>query len=375
MHIVVNRLEFINKIRTVEKIVKENKVKPIISCIYASVENGLLKFIGTDIENTIYTTMPINNIVEEGKMTFYFNIIDEYLKEIKDEEVTFKTENLNLIVETKDSASEFFMLNPEDYPNIMAADDYLVANKKITIASQEFIAAVEKVDFAADTSPNNIAMNCVRLELEDNFLDVASTDTYRLAYFTKEVEQNSEFAASIALPASTALVKILKSMEDTEIEIYEMNNKIYFKAKDLLLTSRVIELKYPNYQYILDNMKNNKRLTINVEKFSNILKRILIFVRLNDESKYGATFNFSGNRMSITGINESAKINEKHEVDYEGDDLKISLNVKYILDFIQKIDKDENIILDFMEANSAVRVYKQNDMDYIYILMPLSLRD
>lgn len=36
------------------------------------------------------------------------------------------------------------MLNPEDYPNIMAADDYLVVNKKITIASQEFIAAVEK---------------------------------------------------------------------------------------------------------------------------------------------------------------------------------------------------------------------------------------
>lgn len=91
-----------------------------------------------------------------------------------------------------------------------------------------------------------------------------------MAYFTKEVEQNSEFAASIYLPASTALVKILKSMEDTEIEIYEMNNKIYFKAKDLLLTSRVIELKYPNYQSILDNMKNNKRLTINVEKFSNM---------------------------------------------------------------------------------------------------------
>lgn len=112
-------------------------------------------------------------------------------------------------------------------------------------------------------------------------------------------------------------------MEDTEIEIYEMNNKIYFKAKDLLLTSRVIE-EVSKLSTILDNMKNNKRLTINVEKFSNILKRIH-FVRLNDESKYGATFNFSGNRMSITGINESAKINEKHEVDYEGDDLKFLL--------------------------------------------------
>jgi len=62
-------------------------------------------------------------------------------------------------------------------------------------------------------------------------------------------------------------------------------------------------------------------------------------------------------------------------ISFEGEDLKISLNSKYLLEFIQNIPKEKELVLEFMYANSAVKVYEKDKEDYIYILMPLALRD
>lgn len=59
----------------------------------------------------------------------------------------------------------------------------------------------------------------------------------------------------------------------------------------------------------------------------------------------------------------------------EAEDLKISLNSKYLLEFIQNIPKDKELILEFMYSNSAIKVYEKDNDEYIYILMPLALRE
>ena len=54
---------------------------------------------------------------------------------------------------------------------------------------------------------------------------------------------------------------------------------------------------------------------------------------------------------------------------------KISLNSKYLLEFIQNIPKEKELVLEFMYSNSAVKVYEKDNDEYIYILMPLALRE
>ena len=381
MHIKVNRQNFLLAIRTVEKSVKENKIKPILSCIYAKVKGNKLYFTGTNLDTTIKTSIDVNEVIREGEVAFYYAIIDEYLKEIKDEFVVLRVENGNILfIETEDSTTEYDVFSPEDYPNTFENIVLNESNFKFEMPSQELVNIFEKVLFSAD-SPDNIAMNCIRIESIEKYLHFVSTNTYRLTFLKKNIDKDiSDFSVSVPADTISSLIKIIKGLDNELIKIYKEDAHLYFQYKDTMVITKLIELRFPNYIDILSNISYDKKLFINNEKLTNLLKRILIFSRSNTESKYSSTYEFktneeNQNKMSISALNEIARINEELDVNYEGENLKISLNSKYLLEFIQNIPKEKELVLEFMYSNSAVKVYEKDNDEYIYILMPLALRE
>ena len=381
MHIKVNRQNFLLAIRTVEKSVKENKIKPILSCIYAKVKGNKLYFTGTNLDTTIKTFIDVNEVIREGEVAFYYSIIDEYLKEIKDEFVVLRVENGNILfIETEDSTTEYDVFSPEDYPNTFENIVLNESNFKFEMPSQELVNIFEKVLFSAD-SPDNIAMNCIRIESIEKYLHFVSTNTYRLTFLKKNIDKDiSDFSVSVPADTISSLIKIIKGLDNELIKIYKEDAHLYFQYKDTMVITKLIELRFPNYADILSNISYDKKLFINNDKLTNLLKRILIFSRSNTESKYSSTYEFktneeNQNKMSISALNEIARINEELDVNYEGENLKISLNSKYLLEFIQNIPKEKELVLEFMYSNSAVKVYEKDNDEYIYILMPLALRE
>ena len=105
-----------------------------------------------------------------------------------------------------------------------------------------------------------------------------------------------------------------------------------------------------------------------------MLKRVIIFVRQNSESKNGAIYELDENKILITGSNEIAKINEEAIVDYQGEKIKISLNTKFLIDFLQNLNSEKNLIVEFINQNGSVKIVEENENKYIYIVMPLSLK-
>ena len=381
MHIKVNRQNFLLAIRTVEKSVKENKIKPILSCIYAKVKENKIYFTGTNLDTTIKTSIDVNEVAREGEVAFYYPIIDEYLKEIKDEFVVLRVENGNILfIETEDSTTEYDVFSPEDYPNTFENIVLNESNFKFEMPSQELVNIFEKVLFSAD-SPDNIAMNCIRIESIEKYLHFVSTNTYRLTFLKKNIDKDiPDFSVSVPADTISSLIKIIKGLDNEVIKVYKEDAHLYFQYKDTMIITKLIELRFPNYAEILSNISYDKKLFINNEKLTNLLKRILIFSRSNSESKYSSTYDFKLNeenkgKMSISALNEIARINEELDVNFEGEDLKISLNSKYLLEFIQNISKEKELVLEFMYSNSAVKVYEKDNDEYIYILMPLALRD
>ena len=381
MHIKVNRQNFLLAIRTVEKSVKENKIKPILSCIYAKVKGNKLYFTGTNLDTTIKTSIDVNEVIREGEVAFYYSIIDEYLKEIKDEFVVLRVENGNILfIETEDSTTEYDVFSPEDYPNTFENIVLNENNFKFEMPSQELVNIFEKVLFSADT-PDNIAMNCIRIESLLKHLHFVSTNTYRLTFLKKNIDKDiPDFSVSVPADTISSIIKIIKGLDNEVIKIYKEDAHLYFQYKDTTIITKLIELRFPNYAEILSNISYDKKLYINNEKLTNLLKRILIFSRSNSESKYSSTYEFkhseeNNNKMSISALNEIARINEELDVNFEGEDLKISLNSKYLLEFIQNIPKEKELVLEFMYSNSAVKVYEKDNDEYIYILMPLALRE
>ena len=381
MHIKVNRQNFLSAIRTVEKSVKENKIKPILSCIYAKVKGNKIYFTGTNLDTTIKTSIDVNEVIREGKIAFSYSIIDEYLKEIKDEFVVLRVENGNILfIETEDSTTEYDVHSAEDYPNTFENVVLNENNFKFEMPSQELVNIFEKVLFSADT-PDNIAMNCIRIESILKHLHFISTNTYRLTFLKKNIDKNiTDFSVSVPADTISSIIKIIKGLDNEVIKVYKEEAHLYFQYKDTMIITKLIELRFPNYAEILSNISYDKKLYINNEKLTNLLKRILIFSRSNSESKYSSTYEFkhdeeNKNKMTISALNELARINEELDVNFEGEDLKISLNSKYLLEFIQNIPKEKELILEFMYSNSAVKVYEKDNDEYIYILMPLALRE
>ena len=381
MHIKVNRQNFLSAIRIVEKSIKENKIKPILSCIYAKVKGNKIYFTGTNLDTTIKTSIDVNEVIREGEVAFYYAIIDEYLKEIKDEFVVLRVENGNILfIETEDSTTEYDVFSAEDYPNTFENIILNENNFKFEMPSQELVTIFENVLFSADT-PDNIAMNCIRIESILKHLHFVSTNTYRLTFLKKNIDKDiQDFSVSVPADTISSLIKIIKGLDNEVIKIYKEDAHLYFQYKDTTIITKLIELRFPNYAEILSNISYDKKLYINNEKLTNLLKRILIFSRSNSESKYSSTYEFkhseeNNNKMSISALNEIARINEELDVNFEGEDLKISLNSKYLLEFIQNIPPEKELVLEFMYSNSAVKVYEKDNDEYIYILMPLALRE
>ena len=381
MHIKVNRQNFLSAIRIVEKSIKENKIKPILSCIYAKVKGNKIYFTGTNLDTTIKTSIDVNEVIREGEVAFYYSIIDEYLKEIKDEFVVLRVENGNILfIETEDSTTEYDVHSAEDYPNTFENVNLNDSNFKFEMPSQELVNIFEKVLFSADT-PDNIAMNCIRIESILKHLHFVSTNTYRLTFLKKNINKDIlDFSVSVPADTISSIIKIIKGLDNEVIKVYKEEAHLYFQYKDTMIITKLIELRFPNYAEILSNISYDKKLYINNEKLTNLLKRILIFSRSNSESKYSSTYEFKYNekdngKMAISALNELARINEELDVNFEGEDLKISLNSKYLLEFIQNIPKEKELVLEFMYSNSAVKVYEKDNDEYIYILMPLALRE
>ena len=381
MHIKVNRQNFLSAIRTVEKSVKENKIKPILSCIYAKVKENKIYFTGTNLDTTIKTSIDVNEVIREGEIAFSYSIIDEYLKEIKDEFVVLRVENGNILfIETEDSTTEYDVHSAEDYPNTFENVVLNENNFKFEMPSQDLVNIFEKVLFSADTS-DNIAMNCIRIESILKHLHFISTNTYRLTFLKKNIDKDiPDFSVSVPADTISSIIKIIKGLDNEVIKVYKEEAHLYFQYKDTMIITKLIELRFPNYAEILSNISYDKKLYINNEKLTNLLKRILICSRSNSESKYSSTYEFkhneeNKNKMTVSALNELARINEELDVNFEGEDLKISLNSKYLLEFIQNISKEKELVLEFMYSNSAVKVYEKDNDEYIYILMPLALRE
>ena len=110
MKIQIERIEFLKRLKVVEKTITENKIKPIISCAYIETRGDNLFFCGTNLETTITTEMKCKEVIESGKIVFQHQLVEEYLKELKDEFVVFSEIDGNLVIESSDSSSEFSLI-------------------------------------------------------------------------------------------------------------------------------------------------------------------------------------------------------------------------------------------------------------------------
>jgi DNA polymerase-3 subunit beta len=370
LKIKVNKQEFLKTLRIVSKAITENKIRPIISGVYMEANDSTIILKGTNLELTVTSKME-GEVIEGGNLVFSHQLVEEYLKEISDTEITLSIDGETLLIETEDSSSEFSVFDAAEYPKIRGFQ----GGKEYKLPIELFVNLLEKSKFAASQTTDNISINCLRMELEGGMLKLISTDTYRLVYITEQVNLDGELKVSLPLKSVEAIIKILVSKKVEDITFAYEGNQVKFIVGATEILTRVIDLPFPDYDGILNATGYSKEVLIDSAEFKNVLKRVQIFVRNNAESKNSGIFEFKDDLLEISGISEIAKINETIGIKKDGEDLKISLNVKFLLDYLSFIEKGKNVFLSLSTSSGAVELTIENEKNFRYLVMPLALKD
>jgi DNA polymerase-3 subunit beta len=363
MKIRVNREEFIKLLSNLSVVVKENSIRPVISGTKLETKDGMAVFTGSNLEFSYISSIPAQ-IESEGVTVFRIPLILEYIKLLDEENLDITVSEGKLLIHR----AEFSILDWEDYPEIQQPESENI----FEIESQNILSAFEKVKFSAFPTTDNLAINCIRMACDNNSLNMISTDSYRLTKYSLNTQCKTDSEVSIPLESINIICKLLKDSEENS-SFGVKNGILTIKKGNSFMSTRLIELPFPDYKAIFKNMSYTKNIELNTADFKGSIKKVLTVAKRNIETKNGAIFEFKGNRLISTVSSGSAKTVQKVDTIKDGDDFKASLNVKFIYDFLVNIQK--NIIIKATNSSSMFIMEELGNENYKYILMPLALRD
>lgn len=315
------------------------------------------------------------HVVEEGKVAIPCKMFRTALKQAPDTEILIKAYDYKIKITAKNYTSEI----PLHEYNPGFKEDTVEA-LKFKIKRMELKEALEKVEFSASGDPLNLAVNCIKLETEDNKMTAVGTDTYRLAMCETEItEPQGQLSVSIPLKAVKGLIKALKSkiqgLEETVLVMTDISGKINFRLGSVNIRTEPVKLSFPDYKTIIKGLKNDKKVMLNTKVFHVSLRKGLTVAKYYKEAKNGGILDFRGGRLTIKAKDGFA-IEYRDTIDtvQTGEDLKISLNLRFLADYLHK-SKDSLTVMEMSNERNTVLVRGETDSKWIYLIMPLALRE
>lgn len=358
----INREVLNNIISEYSNILKENPVKPILEGLHISVKNNLIVFKGINTEIELIRYAECKSEID-GEVLIKPQLLLEYTKLLDTENVNFEKNNGYLVV----NDAEFSILDETAYPEVVEIST-LVATK---LNSIKFAKLLEKVKFLSAPTSVDMIFNSIKINLSTDYLEMVSTDSYRLIYLKEEITNNLEKEILIPTESTTVIYKILKDI-DKEVALSVGDEKLILSWENAYFTCKLLSVNFPDYKSLLSNFKYDKEFEFNRDELNSSLKKVISVTKNSVDTKNVAAFNFKGKQLVITGMSSGAKINQKVNMIKNGDDLKLGINCKYIKDYIDNIDK--NVIIYAQNATSMLKIVEEKNEDYIYLVMPVNVR-
>jgi len=237
-----------------------------------------------------------------------------------------------------------------------------------------FIQAISKTVFATGNDELRPVMSGVYCQLSPEDIIFVATDAHKLVRY-KRTDTKADEMSSFILPKKplNQLKNVLISV-DAPVKIRYNQTNAFFSFENIDLICRLIDGKYPNYEAVIPTENPNK-LTIERVSFLNSIKRVSIFA---SHSTYQIKLNISGRELVLSSedVDFSNEAKERLTCNYEGLDMEIGFNSKFLMEMLTNIDSDE-VRIEMSEPNRAgilMPVDKDNKSeDILMLVMPVML--
>jgi|AntAceMinimDraft_17_1070374.scaffolds.fasta_scaffold00681_2 DNA polymerase-3 subunit beta len=354
-----------------------NRTLPILDNFLFELNEDSLCISASDLDTTITAKIPVTKSEEQGTIAIPAKILLDSLKTFSDVPVTFaiNQETFRIEISAGEGKYKITGYKGEEFPKIPILEN--VAS--IEINSSILSNAISKTIFATGNDELRPVMSGIYCELSPEKSIFVATDAHRLVRYIR-TDVQSDAAASFILPKKPLnQIKNILLNADTNVKIEYNETNASFSFDNINLVCRLIEGNYPNYEAVIPQENPNK-LTIEKLPFLNSIKRVSIFA---NQSTYFIKFKITGRELVILAedLDFSNEAKERLNCQYEGEDIEIGFNARFIVEMLNNLESDEvclnmsasNRAAIFLPVNKEEKEKKEEDI--LMLAMPVMLND
>ncbi len=369
MKLSIDRSALLRSLNHMQGVVEKRNTIPILSNVLMKAEDGVLSLASTDMDLEINESVAANVSVS-GATTAPAHTFHDIVRKLPDDSeviIELNAEGTQISLRAGRSKFKLSCLPVADFPEISTGD--LPSN--FSIPSSDLRALIDRTKFAMSTEETRYYLNGIYIHEFDNdgvkVLRAVSTDGHRLARFEMPLPEGAADMPSVIIPRK-AVGEVRKLIEDAAdmIQISLSENKIRFSFDHIVLTSKLIDGTFPDYQRVIPQ-GNDKIVEIDPKLFSRAIDRVST---ISDGKSRALKVTLDGNLMTLSASSPEAG-SATEELEVNGDAvMDIGFNAKYLLDITSQIEGD-GCRLTLADSGSPTIIQDNSDPSALYVLMPL----
>ncbi|WP_305045492.1 DNA polymerase III subunit beta [Geoalkalibacter sp.] len=368
----IEKQVFLKALGRVQAIVERKNTIPVLANVLIDAVGETITLTATDLEVGMRATYPAT-IEDSGRITVSAKKLFEIVRELPEGEISFRAKE-NCWIEIRCGKALFNLvgLSPEEFPFFPAANN----PETIILSSAELGRMIEKTAFAMSTDETKYNLNGIFFRAtEDNdgsFLNLVATDGHRLAKIASPLTAPppAELQRGAIFPRK-GIFELKKLAEEgaEDIHLTFMDNSAQIAKGHTTLIMRLIDGQFPDYERVIPKA-NDQTAEISTEDFLHALRRMST---LASEKSKGVRIALKPDQLEISSSNpELGDGREDLEVSYQGQEVAIGFNARYLLDILQT-HTEEKILFKIKDNLSPALITGDSEKNYLAVIMPMRL--
>ena len=325
----------------------------ITSHVYLNVSDSKLTLRATDFEIGYEVVTDKINVTEDGSVTANGKKFLDIIRILKDGNINLEVKNEMLYISQSHSNFKLPTFSHSEFPEFPSYE----GKARIEIDSHSLIDSLKKITPAIDSNNPKFELNGALIDIKQDFINFASTDTRRLAIVTIQNKSSNEL--SIILPRK-AIVEIQKLFFDN-IELYYDETNLIIHSSQYTFFTKLINGKFPEYSRIIPKEIANKLI---LQK-AIMIESIKQITTISTDVK----ITFLNDLITFESLSDD-NIEAKTEIGFTtgfSSPFTIAINSRYLLDFLNSINTQEFSI----GLNEGNLPFILSDENFKTVVMPI----
>lgn len=374
MRFIVSSTALSSRLTALSRVINNKNSLPILADFVFEIENNVLHLTASDSENTMRTSVELTESDMNGSFAIGNHDLLEAVKGFSEQPITFDANQQENIVRIS-YQNGLFSLPIENADEFPKAQEVSESANTITIASDILADNINRSLFATAQDELRPVMNGIYFDLTPDCLAIVASDGHKLVR-NKVLTVKSDTPAAFILPKKPAtLLKNLlgKDGGDVTIRFDERNATINYG--DGVLTCRLIEGRYPNYNSVIPQSNPNQVIADRVALLS-ALRRVLPFA--NGSSNL-IRFHLENGILQLDAedYDFSKTATEKMSCEYNGQPMSIGFKGSSFIEILNNFDCAEIIIqlADPSRAGLVLPSEQPENQDVLMLMMPMLINE